>query len=430
LAQSAVAPYEISVFAKAPAGLTNPDSITVVHDDVFVSYANASLPDGTSGNSTLVQFDPHGNVLRTYTIIGKNDGIKYNPDDGQIWALRNEDASPALTLIDPKTGQTIDYKFGPTFHGGGYDDVVFLNGQVFISASNPTLAKPTSTTPNGQNIYPSIVQATIANHKVQVVPVLFGNAGLTDISTGKPAVSQQSDPDSLKTDSAGNLVLDSQADGDLIFLNHPGSPNQTGQLLHLKDGSANQVTVDDTVFPSSSEGTILVVDTKGNTVYAVTSKAFQPGGAYSASDSDGALGKVDLSTGFFTPIVTGLKTPHGAVFIPALPNVTIAPDEDFGSNGGALEATFIVSRTGGISAPLTVRYFAVDSSKERGDQKGLRGTVTIPAGKSAQRFDVRLTTFQEIAEDGPTQSAKVILEPGEGYNVAAPATALVDLPTF
>jgi hypothetical protein len=263
-----------------------------------------------------------------------------------------------------------------------------------------------------------------------VVPVLFGNAGLTDISTGKPAVSQQSDPDSLKTDSAGNLVLDSQADGDLIFLNHPGSPNQTGQLLHLKDGSANQVTVDDTVFPSSSEGTILVVDTKGNTVYAVTSKAFQPGGAYSASDSDGALGKVDLSTGFFTPIVTGLKTPHGAVFIPALPNVTIAPDEDFGSNGGALEATFIVSRTGGISAPLTVRYFAVDSSKERGDQKGLRGTVTIPAGKSAQRFDVRLTTFQEIAEDGPTQSAKVILEPGEGYNVAAPATALVDLPTF
>jgi hypothetical protein len=95
-AQSAVQPYAVSVFAKAPAGLTNPDSITVVHGDVYVSYANASLPDGTSGNSTVVQFDPHGNVLHTYPIVGKNDGLKYDPDDGHIWALRNEDVNAAI----------------------------------------------------------------------------------------------------------------------------------------------------------------------------------------------------------------------------------------------------------------------------------------------------------------------------------------------
>jgi len=77
--------------------------------------------------------------------------------------------------------------------------------------------------------------------------------------------------------------------------------------------------VDDTVFATNPSGTILVVDTKGNTVYAVQSAIFQVAGAYSASDSDGALGKVDLSTGVFTPVVTGMGTPHGALFVPAAP---------------------------------------------------------------------------------------------------------------
>ena len=54
-----------------------------------------------------------------------------------------------------------------------------------------------------------------------------------------------------------------------------------------------------------------------DTVYAVTGNAFQPGGAYSASDSDGILGKVDLSTGLVTPIVTGMQSPHGALFVPS-----------------------------------------------------------------------------------------------------------------
>jgi hypothetical protein len=425
--QTANAPYTVSVFAKAPAGLTNPDSITLVKGDVFVSYANASTPDGKSGNSTVVQFNPAGQVLRTYTIIGKNDGLKFNPYDGKVWALRNEDSNPALTIIDPNTGSTTDYTFGPTLHGGGYDDVVFLNGQIYISASNPTLAAPTTTTPNGQNINPSIVRAILVGHTVEVVPVLNGNTTLTNIATGKPAVSQQSDPDSLKVDSAGNLVLDSQADGDLIFVNHPASPNQTGQLLHLTDGTSTQITVDDTVFPTSAEGTILVVDTAGDTVFAVTSTAFQPGGAYSASDTKGSLGKVDLSTGLFTPIVTGMKSPHGAVFVSALPDVTIAPDEDFGFSGGGVKATFAVTRTGDVSKPLTVRYFAKDNSKESADVKRFSDTVTIPAGKSSQKFQVRLAS---IAEDGPAQSVTAIVEPGDGYNVKAPATALVDLPTF
>ena|SRR5271166_3301494 len=159
-------------------------------------------------------------------------------------------------------------------------------------------------------------------------PVLLGNASLIDIVMGNRVIVPQSDPDSLKVDCASDLVLDSQADGDLIFINAADSKNQAALRLHLTNGTMTQITVDDTVFPTAPSGTILVVDTKGDTVYAVKSDAFQSGGAYSASDSDGILGKVDLSTGLVIPIVTGMQTPHGALFIPA----SSEDDDDHGDN--------------------------------------------------------------------------------------------------
>jgi hypothetical protein len=314
-------PYKVSVFAPPPAGLTNPDSITEGLGDIFVTYANATQPDGSGGTSTVVQYSPAGKMIRTFAIVGKNDGLKFNPHTHKIWALRNEDANPALTIFDPKTGEKTDYTYAQKpAHGGGYDDVAFLKGKIYISASNPTTQPPTRSTPNGQNIFPSIVKARLSGHLIFVTPVLKGNDTLFDIATGKPVISQQSDPDSLKIDPLGGLVLDSQADGDLIFIYSPGSENQTSLRLHLINGTSTQITVDDTVFPTTPKGTILVVDTKGDTVYAVKSDAFQPGGAYSASDSDGILGKVDLSTGLVTPIVTGMKSPHGALFIAAVPD--------------------------------------------------------------------------------------------------------------
>jgi len=310
-------PYTVSVFAGPPDGLTNPDSITTADGKIYVVYANATQADGMGGSSTIVEYSTSGNMLRKFNVPGKSDGLKYNPFDHKLWALRNEDSHPALTLIDPKSGLQTEYTYAqlPPPHGGGYDDVVFTKRETFISASNPIVDVDPVT---GQNNSPSIVKAHLVGHQVIVTPVLQGNAPLIDIVTGQKVVSLQSDPDSLKVDSAGDLVLDSQADGDLIFINAPGSPNQAGLLLHLSNGTANQITVDDTVFPTAPSGTIYVVDTKGNKVYAVRSDAFQPGGAYSASDSDGILGKVDLSTGLVTPIVTGMMTPHGALFVSAV----------------------------------------------------------------------------------------------------------------
>jgi hypothetical protein len=237
----------------------------------------------------------------------------------------------------------------------------------------------------------------------------------------------QSDPDSLKVDSAGDLVLDSQADGDLIFINALGSPNQTVLRLHLTNGSSKQITVDDTVFPTSPSGTIFVVDTQGDKVYAVKSDAFQPGGACSASDSDGILGKVDLSTGLVSPIVTGMKSPHGALFVSALSDVSVLRSDDVSLQGQNVDVGFKIERTGDLSKEIEVKYIVKDLASEKSDDRTFTGSVRIEPGKSSAEFRVPITNFLEILEDGLTQEATVILQSGIGYNVSDPASAAIKL---
>src|SRR6202790_1886826 len=73
---AAMPPYTVSVFAAPLAGLTNPDSITTANGNIFVVYANATNPDGTGGFSTIVEYSPTGQMLSTFNVTGKADGLK------------------------------------------------------------------------------------------------------------------------------------------------------------------------------------------------------------------------------------------------------------------------------------------------------------------------------------------------------------------
>src|ERR1700751_5395954 len=412
--------YSVAVFATSPSTfITNPDFITSFQGTVWVGYQNGSTPTG-GGSSDIVQFDPTGKALKTYKLNGRNDGLKYNPFDGKIYALQNEDGNPSLTLIDPVTGTTTNYSYStPPAHGGGYDDIVFLNGQIFISASNPNLTAPSTSFPFGQNIYPSIVKATlVAGNQVDVSPVEMGNATLIDVTNGQSVVSAQSDPDSLKVDPSGNLVLDSQQDGDLIFLNGPGFPNQVGYRLHLTSSSTTPVTVDDTVFPTSASGTIYVADTPANIVYAVTSKVFPPNSAFtSAVDSAGYVGRIDLQTGAITPIITGLQAPHGALFLSTLPEVRLEQASSSGGKAGGTVGEFLVSRTGEVSLALQVVLNIMDSSSNDPSSSSTQKTVTIPAGASSATVTVALDSKSDFKEDRSNQSVVVSIQPSSSYNV-------------
>ena len=145
---SAVAPYTVSTFATSVPGVyTQPDSIAVLDGHVFIGFGNGAAPDGSDGkSSTIVEYDRNGNVITTYSVKGHNDGLKVNPLTHHLWSMQNEDGNPNLVIIDPKAHTQKVYTFGPTPHGGGYDDIAFRGHDVFVSASNP-LHNPNSATP-------------------------------------------------------------------------------------------------------------------------------------------------------------------------------------------------------------------------------------------------------------------------------------------
>src|ERR1700686_2680359 len=309
-AQTAAPPYKLSVFATAPSGSSAPDSIAVLRDHVFVGYGDGNLPNGSDGKSTqIVDYAMDGTVQYTYTVEGHNDGLKIDPSTHLLWAIQNEDSNANLVVINPKTHQQKLYTFGPTAHGGGYDDVVFRGCKAYISASNPA---------SNPNTAPAIVRASLEGNFVEVKPVLAGDASAIDIPTDNTVKLNLQDPDSMTLDPQGNIVLDSQADHELVFVSDPGSSNQRVLHLPLSYETASgpiPVEVDDTAFVTSTEGFILFADKGLNTVFSLKKKAFAPGTAYTAADGGPFVGTIDLTTGIITPIVTGLKNPGGLVFV-------------------------------------------------------------------------------------------------------------------
>ena len=306
-------PYTISVFALSQLGqngYTQPDSLVRWHDHILVGFGNGVAKDGSDGkSSTIVQYSLSGQVERTFSVKGHNDGLRLQPDTDKLWALQNEDANPNLVIIDLETGRQTLYTFPPPPHQGGYDDILFKGDQVFMTASNPTLNGA------GVNLFPALVRVTLSGSTVNVVPVVYGNATATDIPTGTTVTLNLTDPDSLTADLRGNIVLDSQTDAELVFITPGGA---VGRFI-IPSSPPLSLTVDDTAFAPRSRAFLLVSDLHGEAVYRIDRPTFEfePGVAYSASDSSGIVGTLNLDTGAVTPIVTGLVSARGLLFVPA-----------------------------------------------------------------------------------------------------------------
>jgi hypothetical protein len=314
-APSVTPPYQLSVFAQSANGYSQPDSIVQFGDSIIVGFQNHVAKDGSDGkSSTIVQFALNGRVQRTFSVPGHNDGLRVIGAN-ELWALQNEDANPNLVVIDLNTGRQTLYTFpaSTTPHGGGFDDIVELHGDVYFTASNP------GTDSNGVNIFPALVRARLHSrhsNTVDVEPVMFGNSHAVDIPTGATVQLNLSDPDSMTVDPRGNIVFTSQADGLLIFVRDPLTSNQVvGRLPITAGGSAT--TLDDTAFVPSGAAYMLFSDVAGDTIYRLDSGSFgfSPGIPYSGSDTTGVLGVLSLDTGVVTPIGTGFKSVRGIVFV-------------------------------------------------------------------------------------------------------------------
>ena len=306
------ASFTTAVFATGSAvGASQPDSVAFGNNSLWVEYGNGASSTGGSGSSAIVQYNLAGSVLHTYSIAGSVDGLKFDPNTGQIWALQNQDANSTLTIINPPTATTSTLTYGFLYNSmsgtRGLDDVVFSGNQVFMSVTNP-----------GSGTDPVVVQLTNLASPLLQTAVLASGATGTNLATGQPGTIPATDPDSLKSGPNGSLVLSGEADQALMFINSPGQAGQSVSFLNLLNAAgAPAGSPDDAIFPTASQGTFYVADTGANTIDAITASGLVPNTSLYA-DVGNAFNSVNMSTGVLTPIFTGVS-PHGMDFVVATP---------------------------------------------------------------------------------------------------------------
>ena len=217
--------------------------------------------------------------------------------------------NPNLAIINPRDGAIKTYNL-PAPHGGGYDDIVFLRGHVYISASNPNLNG------DGVNVFPAIVRLEIRHGKVRLIPIVYGNDPATDGTTGEDTTLNLIDPDSLTTTPDGGLLMSNQAANQVILIDDPGTDWQADTVLPVTAPDGTSLSVDDSLFPKSRRGYLLVTDQEAGVVYKVESKSpLEDGIVFSAAVDAGILGELDLDSGVLTPVVTSIAHPRGLTFV-------------------------------------------------------------------------------------------------------------------
>ncbi len=336
--QSALSGYKISVFAQNPAGSTHPDDIVQNGSHVFIGYQDSVNPDGTTigtapASGQVIEYDLSGNILQTFTAPGHIDGLLAY-DSNTLWVSADEDGNPKITVINLATNTQLTYTpdtgSAPLPHGGGIDDMKLVNGQVYVSASAPTPTPPKassstvtystdangSTALNGINSGPALYTITLNSDgkTFHYVTALMSGTMATQLPGNTSVTLNMTDADSSAIDAAGDLVIDSQGDSELVFIHNPGS-TQTVSVLPVSLYT-NAWPIDDVRWvPSTGNAPFMLVsDTKAGIVYRVDASAgFTAGSVYAAGQ--GSVLQLDPTSGNLTPVFVGFNAPHGLNFI-------------------------------------------------------------------------------------------------------------------
>ncbi len=129
------------------------------------------------------------------------------------------------------------------------------------------------------------------------------------------------DPDSMTKDLRGNIVFTSQADSELVFVGHVGTSEQTVGLPRRHFGrrrsrGAHPHHRRHRFRAARGAAYLLVTDVGSGTIYRIDrSFGFETGQAYSASDTAGLVGTLNLDNGVVTPVVTGMSSARGLQFV-------------------------------------------------------------------------------------------------------------------
>ena len=313
--------------------LSQPDDIVALGGNLYAGFQNGVGSQGeasTSGNldSTLVEFTPSGSVVKQWDVTGKIDGMGVDSATGQVIATVNEDSKSSLYTVSGGTVTHYTYTPASLPHLGGTDAVAPYNGKILISASAP------GTSGKAPASAPAVFAVTLnaAAKTASVAPFFADNATATGVNAptaGKKVTLALTDPDSNgvvpsgSPNFAGDFMLNSQGDEELIF---SGASGQNLQVLKISN------SIDDTAWATSVSGTLYTTDSTSDTVDAITG-SFTPGTAYTAVTPCNAnnapstcpgpgypansLGTINLKTGAIGKVaINGLVFPKGLVFVP------------------------------------------------------------------------------------------------------------------
>ncbi|HEX3714515.1 MAG TPA: hypothetical protein VHV09_17105 [Trebonia sp.] len=319
--------------------LTSPDDITRLGQDIFVNFQNGvgaqgeAAPDGNL-DSTIVEFTLAGREVAQWDLRGKSDGLTADPLTGQVISTVNEDANSSLYTINPCTRRVTHYAYSePLPHKGGTDSIAVYQGRLLISASAPGTTGGSAPSAADPAVY---VTTLDSRHKIARITPLYSDEApayqADGTAAGKTVKLALVDPDSSEVvpwsapKYAGQFVLDSQADQELIFDRVTAGGNHL-TALHLSG------SVDDSAWVTTPHGALYIPDATDDTVDMVTG-TFKVGTMYSSvtpCDSgtapatcpgpgypDNYLASANMTTGVLTPVPLSGPALHtkGMVFVP------------------------------------------------------------------------------------------------------------------
>ena len=114
-----------------------PDDITVAGNSVFIGWGSNVMSDGSDGSQSVVaQYTLTGRLINHFNVTGHVEGMAMG-NNGLLYTDENEDGNSALTVINTATGSQMRYGYpNPSVHGGGFDGLQFVNGNLYASGSN------------------------------------------------------------------------------------------------------------------------------------------------------------------------------------------------------------------------------------------------------------------------------------------------------
>jgi hypothetical protein len=350
---AAVAGFKLTKLATMPAGVTNCNDLTSLANadytqtripvgDLFVGCSNGVLSNGRGGppnrkadTSTMVEYTTAGKYVKQWSVANQIAGMAGEPLHRRVLISLDSAANSALVFIDPNIGE-VQYMYSPdpqsasaakSLHtGGGTQSIVVdSNDDIFVTASHPTTLAATASF----KVVLSPPSGPSGEGAAALSSTFSDDATAANGNTGKGKVKlaiRQIDANAIVPKSSrrygGDYVVDDQATRQLVF----SSKATAGKGLTVLKTTLG---LRDIRWATSKGGTFYLIRRGTQTplakssLYKVTGP-FVKGAAY-ATTSDGELVRVNLSNGNLTPIVRGLGTSVGLVYVNPDGTVTQLP---------------------------------------------------------------------------------------------------------